>query len=74
MTAADSNTEAISQLCSNDSQTALAGDGDDDNAAGRLPLKVLWGTTIGAVAWIMTSFVGVDGIKMLSNLGAFRRC
>ncbi|WP_016855406.1 BCCT family transporter [Halomonas smyrnensis] len=71
VTAADSNTEAISQLCSNDSQTALAGDGDDDNAAGRLPLKVLWGTTIGAVAWIMTSFVGVDGIKMLSNLGGF---
>ena len=23
----------------------------------------------GAVAWIMTAFVGIDGIKMLSNLG-----
>lgn len=71
VTAADSNTEAISQLCSNDSQAALAGDGNDDNASYRLPLKILWGCTIGAVAWIMTSFVGVDGIKMLSNLGGF---
>lgn len=67
VTAADSNTEAISQLCSTDSQTALSGDAEGSN--GRLALKLIWGTTIGLVAWIMTAFVGIDGIKMLSNLG-----
>lgn len=67
VTAADSNTEAISQLCSNDSQAALSG--EDDAQEGRLALKLTWGVTIGVVAWVMTSFAGVDGIKMLSNLG-----
>ncbi|MBU3009715.1 BCCT family transporter [Cobetia amphilecti] len=68
VTAADSNTEAISQLCSTDSQAAMAGD-SDENTNDRLLMKIIWGCTIGAVAWIMTAFVGIDGIKMLSNLG-----
>ncbi|WP_240665557.1 BCCT family transporter [Cobetia sp. ICG0124] len=69
VTAADSNTDAISQLCSSDSQEALAGNESEDRSKGRLMMKIIWGSTIGAVAWIMTSFVGIDGIKMLSNLG-----
>ena len=67
VTAADSNTDAISRLCSAEGESAL-GDEDDDDS-GNLPMKIIWGTTIGAVAWIMTSFAGIDGIKMLSNLG-----
>lgn len=68
VTAADSNTEAISQLCSTDSQAAMAGD-SDENTNDRLLMKIIWRCTISAVAWIMTAFVGIDGIKMLSNLG-----
>lgn len=32
-------------------------------------IKVVWGVTIGLVAWVMISFAKIDGIKMLSNLG-----
>jgi len=32
-------------------------------------IKVVWGVTIGFIAWVMTSFAGIDGIKMMSNLG-----
>ena len=36
-------------------------------------LKVVWGVLVGLVAWIMISFSasGVDGVKILSNLGGF---
>lgn len=69
VTAADSNTEAISQLCSVDSQAAMSGESDEEIDRGHLPMKLIWGVTIGAVTWVMTSFAGIDGIKMLSNLG-----
>lgn len=62
VTAADSNTDAIGNLCT-------AGfDADSEEKAG-LGVKILWGTVIGIVSWTMVSFVGIDGIKMLSNLG-----
>jgi choline-glycine betaine transporter len=32
-------------------------------------LKIIWGVLIGATSYIMISAAGVDGIKMLSNLG-----
>ena len=32
-------------------------------------MKVIWGVIVGVVSWVMVSFVGIDGIKMLSNLG-----
>ena len=32
-------------------------------------MKVTWGVIVGIVAWVMVSFVGIDGVKMLSNLG-----
>ncbi|MCG7599835.1 BCCT family transporter [Halomonas sp. McH1-25] len=62
VTAADSNTDAIGNLCTR-GLTA-----DSDLNAG-LPMKVIWGTIVGIVSWVMVSFVGIDGVKMLSNLG-----
>ena len=32
-------------------------------------IKIFWGMLIGLVAWIMVSTTGVNGVKMLSNLG-----
>ncbi len=62
VTAADSNTDAIGNLCT------TGFDADSEEKAG-LGVKVLWGSIIGIVSWTMVSFVGIDGIKMLSNLG-----
>lgn len=62
VTAADSSTDAIGDLCVKDFNA------DSDERSG-LPIKILWGTVIGLVAWIMVSTVGVSGIKSLSNLG-----
>lgn len=64
VTAADSNTEAISSLC-------IEGDQTDNKKAAKVKaqLKVLWGSIIALVAWFMTAFSGIDGIKMMSNLG-----
>ncbi|WP_198650113.1 BCCT family transporter [Zobellella maritima] len=62
VTAADSNTDAIGSLCTR----GLTADSDLNTG---LPMKVLWGSIIGVVSWIMVAFVGLDGVKMLSNLG-----
>ncbi len=62
MTAADSQTDAIGNLCTR-GLTA-----DSDLNAG-ITMKVTWGVIVGIVAWVMVSFVGIDGVKMLSNLG-----
>ncbi|NMD71558.1 BCCT family transporter [Bacillus sp. DNRA2] len=32
-------------------------------------MKIFWGIVIGTVTWVMITSAGVDGIKMLSNLG-----
>lgn len=32
-------------------------------------MKIFWGAIIGTVSWVMISTAGVDGVKMLSNLG-----
>ena len=34
-------------------------------------IKIIWVGLIGFAAWIMTSTSGIDGVKMLSNLGGF---
>lgn len=63
VTAADSNTDAISNLCT-DGFTADGVEQPD------MRQKIIWGALIGVVSWIMTSFAGgVAGIKMMSNLG-----
>jgi choline/carnitine/betaine transport len=34
-------------------------------------LKVVWGILIGIISWVMISYAGVDGFKMISNLAGF---
>ncbi|TKF27744.1 BCCT family transporter [Vibrio kanaloae] len=62
VTAADSSTDAIGDLCTK----GFTSESDEGTA---LPIKILWGLLIGLVAWIMVSTVGIDGVKQLSNLG-----
>jgi len=67
VTAADSNTEAIAGVC-------LKSDNGDDLEAPkptpqRLRLKIIIAVSIGVAAWVMTAFTGIDGVRMLSNLG-----
>ncbi|MDV6319830.1 BCCT family transporter [Chromohalobacter sp. HP20-39] len=62
VTAADSQTDAIGNLCTR----GLTADSDLNTG---VSMKVLWGIIVGIVSWVMVSFVGIDGIKMLSNLG-----
>ena len=33
-------------------------------------LKVVWGVTIGTMAWVMISFAGIDGARMLTVLAS----
>ena len=58
VTAADSNTEAISRICSKESDRAP------------LMYKIIWGVLIGTVTVIMLILLNdVEGIKIMSNLG-----
>ena len=61
VTAADSNTEAMGGI----SSTGIS----PESPSPPISIKIIWGITIGAVAYIMISMAGIDGIKMLSNLG-----
>ena len=61
VTAADSNTSAM---------TGMSVKGvSPENPETPLYLKVIWGVLVGVVSWIMISYAGVDGVKMISNLG-----
>lgn len=59
----DSNTHSIAGVC-------LKPEGQDGRR-GRTALyvKIFWGVLVGAVAWVMTATTGIDGVRMLSNLG-----
>ena len=61
VTAADSNTEAMGGI----SSTGIS----PQAPSAPVFIKIVWGTTIGLVAYIMVSMAGIEGIKMLSNLG-----
>ena len=63
VTASDSNTNAMSSLCT----SGLT----PDNTESPIILKIVWGITIGIVCYIMLVTFGVEGIKKLSNLGGF---
>ena len=63
VTAMDSNTHSITGVC----LKPEAPGGQHGKPA--LLLKVFWGGLMGAVAWVMTSTTGIDGVRMLSNLG-----
>ncbi|WP_197409294.1 MULTISPECIES: BCCT family transporter [Microbulbifer] len=60
ITATDSNTDAIGGLCM---QSVTA-----EHMGSPFGVKLLWGTVIGIVGWCSATFLGADGIKMLSNL------
>ena len=62
VTAADSSTDAIGDLC-------IKGVSVETLGSTSMPIKILWGTIIGLVSWIMVSTVGNVGVKSLSNLG-----
>lgn len=63
VTASDSNTSAMSGI----STVGIS----PENAEAPFFIKMLWGITIGLVAWIMISFAGIDGIKTISAIGGF---
>jgi len=63
VTAADSNTEAMSAL-----STAEFGSTTHQSPTW---LKISWGVLIGITAYVMIRFAGVDGIKMISTIGGF---
>ncbi|MEL6943551.1 MAG: BCCT family transporter, partial [Bacteroidota bacterium] len=63
VTAADSNTSAMSGI----SATGISPESPEPS----FTIKLLWGVIIGAIAWVMINFAGIDGVKMSSNLGGF---
>ena len=63
VTAADSNVSAMSALC-------VRGIGPD-SAEAPLGVKLLWGAVIGSTAWVLVSYAGLDGIRLISTLGGF---
>lgn len=63
VTASDSNTNAMSGLCTN-------GITQEEQESPSW-LKVVWGVSIALMTWILISFAGIDGIKAASNLGGF---
>ena len=63
ITAADSNTNAMSGLCT-EGLTA-------DDTESPVIMKLLWGITGGVICVIFVGTKGVNGIKQLMNLGGF---
>lgn len=63
VTAADSNTNAMSGLCTEGLTV--------DDTESPVILKIVWGLTIGALCIIMLVAFDVEGLKKLSNLGGF---
>lgn len=66
VTAADSNTEAISQICKTHTHAMTEADEIEPSAP---RLKIIWIILLCLMAWIMVSFSGIDGVRMLSNVG-----
>jgi choline-glycine betaine transporter len=61
VTSADSNLSAMSGI-------SAAGISPDSPESSRF-IKIVWGATIGVVAWIMATSARLEGIRMLSSLG-----
>ncbi len=63
VTAADSNISAMS---------ALSVEGiTPESPEAPLYIRLVWGTVIGLVSWVMITFAGIDGIKLISTIGGF---
>lgn len=73
VTAADSNTDTMSNLCTVNNGDIVANQDkhvtERRTAKSLMVLKFVWGISIGIIAWVMVSFASIDGIKMMSNLG-----
>ena len=68
VTAADSNTEAIAEIC----RRHQADDPELQDANLRVAspgLKIVWVLLLVSTAWTMVAYSGVDGVRMLSNVG-----
>lgn len=63
VTAADSNTSAMSNICTKGITTI-----DQESPTF---IKITWGLIIGILAWVVISYAGIEGIKMISVLGGF---
>lgn len=63
-TAMDSNTHSIASVCTKSSPKTTS---DEHRAS--IWLKIFWGALVGAIAFTMTATTGIDGVRMLSNLG-----
>ena len=63
VTAADSNTSAMSSISVHDHPDVLS--------EAPLRIKLAWGILIGLVAWTMIAYAGIDGLKIISTLGGF---
>lgn len=63
VTAADSNISAMSAL----STHGISPDAPE----APLPVKIVWGITVGLIATILVASSGIDGIRMMSVLGGF---
>lgn len=63
VTAADSTTEIMSSVCLKEKSS--------ENLKTQVLLKCFWGGSCGFVAWFMVFSSGVDGMRILSNLGGF---
>ncbi len=63
VTAADSNTSAMSGICTKGITP--------DHPESPIGIKVIWGIIIAVIAWVMITYAGIDGIKIISVLGGF---
>jgi glycine betaine transporter len=63
VTAADSNTSAMSSICTKQMSNT--------QEEAPIYIKISWGVIIGFVAWIMISYAGIDGLKIISTIGGF---
>jgi len=63
VTAADSNTTAMSALCTKGITP--------ESPEAPINLKLLCGLTIAFIAWVMITYAGLNGIRILSVLGGF---
>ena len=63
VTAADSNISAMSALSVDEISP--------ENPEAPIYIRMIWGIVIGTVSWVMITFAGIDGIKIISNIGGF---
>ena len=75
VTAMDSNTHSIADVSLKSEpityQEASEPTSNDEAPShkAKMSVKLFWGVLIGMVSWVMTATNGIDGVRILSNLG-----